>query len=488
MPKKKPEKSLEQMLEEALVKEDEQPYEVPGNWEWTRPTSLTEQLRGVTYKKKDAGGQPEEGKSLILRAGNLQEGEFITDHDCVYVANDLISNIQQLIVGDVVVVGSSGSKSIVGKAAQVKKAMPNTSFGAFLTLFRPNNLINSKYYGWFFQSKYYRDTISMLSAGININNIKREHFESLHFPLPPLPEQKRIVQKLSSMLGKLKEAKELIQEAKETFEERRAAILNKAFTGELTKKWREENPDVENTFIEANELKGKPYLIPATWKWIEFCDLTKETKIGLVRSVKEQSNSFKYAYLKMNNITIAGTLDINDITKVNASKDEVQAYSLKDGDLLFNTRNSFELVGKNTVFKFFHKENVLFNNNIMRIRFLPDVYPKLISHFLNSTIGKLLLNGIKKCTTNVAAIYAKNLNTTPIPLPPKEEQKEIVQILEKLLDHENGAKALIDMEEQIDLLEKSILSKAFRGELGTNDPSDEPAIDLLKRSLKEKNE
>ena len=74
----------------------------------------------------------------------------------------------------------------------------------------------------------------------------------------------------------------------------------------------------------------------------------------------------------------------------------------------------------------------------------------------------------------------------PTPLPPLSEQKEIVRILDKLLDYEDEARALIDMEEQIDLLEKSILSKAFRGELGTNDPNDEPAIELLERSPKEK--
>jgi type I restriction enzyme S subunit len=73
-----------------------------------------------------------------------------------------------------------------------------------------------------------------------------------------------------------------------------------------------------------------------------------------------------------------------------------------------------------------------------------------------------------------------------LPLPTFSEQEEIVRILEKLLDHEDEARVLIDMEEQIDLLEKSILSKAFSGELGTNDTNDEPAIELLKRSLKEK--
>ena len=458
MAKKKAEKSFDELLEEALVKEDEQPYVVPGNWVWVKFDTA---LLNVTssQKKLKQRKYSEIGRIPVVDQGAKLIGGHTTQKDLQYDGE-----LPVIIFGDHTRIVKFIDFVFVQGADGVKVLLPRQ-------IFVPE-------FSYYFLKNLYIPCMGY-----------RRHFKFLmdaSFSLPPLPEQKRIVKKLSSMLGRLKEARELIQEAKKTFEERRAAILNKAFTGELTKKWRDENPDVENTFIEANEFKEKPYLIPATWKWIEFCDLTKETKIGLVRSVKEQSNSFKYAYLKMNNITIDGTLDINDITKVNASKDEVQAYSLKDGDLLFNTRNSFELVGKNTVFKFLHKENVLFNNNIMRIRFLPDVYPKLISHFLNSSIGKLLLNGIKKCTTNVAAIYAKNLNTVPIPLPPKEEQKEIVRILEKLLDHEDEARTLIDMEEQIDLLEKSILSKAFRGELGTNDTNDEPAIELLKKSLNEK--
>jgi type I restriction enzyme S subunit len=89
-------------------------------------------------------------------------------------------------------------------------------------------------------------------------------------------------------------------------------------------------------------------------------------------------------------------------------------------------------------------------------------------------------------STAVPTLNRNNFSDVSIKVPPLSEQKEIVRIVEKLLDHEDEAKALIDMEEQIDLLEKSILSKAFRGELGTNDPNDEPAVELLKRSLKEK--
>jgi type I restriction enzyme S subunit len=517
MAKKKAEKSLDELLEEALVKEGEQPYEVPDNWVWTRPTSLAEQLRGVTYKKKDAGGQPEEGKSLILRAGNLQEGEFITDHDCVYVANDLISNIQQLTVGDVVVASSSGSKSIVGKAAQVKKAMPNTSFGAFLTLFRLNNLRNSKYYGWFFQSKYYRDKISMLSAGININNIKREHFESLYFPLPPLPEQKRIVKKLSSMLGKLKEAKGLIQEARDTFEERRAAILNKAFTGALTKKWRDENPNVESAenLLERiqkrrkatydaeckkakKEGKTKPRRIfqdkfpeinygikieiPKSWTYTNIGFLAHVTKLAGFEYTKyiNFKDTGEIAIVRAQNVHMCEFIE-NNITYIDKKTSDFLVRSqLNEREVLM----VFIGAGTGNVCMAPKGRRWHLGPNVAKID-VDEISAECINYYLQSHVGLANMRLFIKATAQPSLSMA-TIRKILVNLPPLQEQKEIVRILEKLLDHEDEARALIDMEEHIDLLEKSILSKAFSGELGTNDPNDEPAIELLKRSLKEK--
>ena len=77
------------------------------------------------------------------------------------------------------------------------------------------------------------------------------------------------------------------------------------------------------------------------------------------------------------------------------------------------------------------------------------------------------------------------LKSTLFPLPPLDEQKEIVRILDKVFEEENKISELISLEEKIESLEKTILDKAFRGELGTGNADDEPAIELLKRALEE---
>jgi type I restriction enzyme S subunit len=501
MAKTKKEKSIEQMLDEALVKENGWPYRIPDNWLWTYPTSISNQIRGVTYKKKDASDIQEDNMYLILRGGNIQNGALMIDQDCIYVASKFVSEAQQLAIGDVVIVASSGSKLVVGKAAQIMNPKHKTSFGAFLTLLRPNQEINSEYFGWFFQTKEYRDAISNFAQGININNIKREHFESLYFPLPPLEEQKRIVKKLSSMLAKLKEARELVQEAKDSFENRRAAILNKAFTGELTKKWREDNPAIEDVrfYLEniENEIKKvakkskkekglivEGYKIPNSWQWRKLDDLSFLITKGASpkwQGINYTNDKNQTLFVTSENVG-SGHLILDKEKYVESKFDAKQKRSiLKLGDVLLNIVGAS--IGRAAVFDIEKKSNI--NQAVALIRLADKKFNRFLNYLLNSEFAKNYYsqNKVDVARANLSLSDVANI---PIPLPPLEEQKEIVRILDRILCKEDKSKELIDLEEHIDLLEKSILSKAFRGELGTNNPEDEPAIKLLEKALQSK--
>ncbi|WP_414150098.1 restriction endonuclease subunit S [Acetobacterium carbinolicum] len=158
----------------------------------------------------------------------------------------------------------------------------------------------------------------------------------------------------------------------------------------------------------------------------------------------------------------------------------------KDGDFLFNTRNSRELVGKNAIWKEISDEIILFNNNIMRVRFITNVISIYVAYYFNSIKGKSDLEKIKKVTTNVAAIYAKDLKKILIPIPSIQEQQEIVRILDDLFAKEQNAKDLIDLIDQIEAIKKTILGQAFRGQLGTNEAREESAVELLKDMLNRK--
>lgn len=489
---KKAEKSLEQMLEETLLEEDEQPYNVPGNWVFTKLGSVcTKPQYGWTTKAK------RKGDVFLLRTSDITSD--IVDWQnvpyCSEVSNDLS---KYLLKEDDIVISRAGSIGVSYLIEKPKKAV----FASYLIRFNP--LINKKYVYLFLKSPLYWNDISEKSSGIALPNINATKLGEIRFPLPPLPEQERIVKKLSSILGKLIEARELIQEAKDSFEERRAAILNKAFTGELTKKWREENPDVasaekliEILITEKKKQRkegkkenipthkemiieegGQPYNLPGNWEWVKIGYLLCE----VAKKDPKREGIKKFTYLDISSID-------NKARRITDPKiyKGVEAPSrarqiVKTNDILFSTVRTY-LKNIAVVDEIYNDQ--IASTGFCVMRCCGIINSRLLFRFVSSDVFIDRLNGFQR-GISYPAVKTSDLLEQPIPLPPLPEQKEIVPILENLLDHEDEAKVLIDMEEEIDLLEKSILSKAFRGELGTNDPGDEPAIELLKRSLKEK--
>ena len=115
--------------------------------------------------------------------------------------------------------------------------------------------------------------------------------------------------------------------------------------------------------------------LPQGWSWVSIEELTTETMIGLVRSALEQNSAGNgVGYVKMNNINLNGQIDAAGLVGVQATTGEITRYSLRSGDVLFNTRNSIELVGKVGIFRA-GTETVVFNNNLMRMRFVTGVSP-----------------------------------------------------------------------------------------------------------------
>lgn len=150
---------------------------------------VCEQINGVSYKPNDVSETLLEHYIPVLRAHNIQDDGLNADK-LVYVREEIVNPRQIIINDDIIICASSGSKNLVGKAAQSNKSS-RVSFGAFCKVIRPKN-INGKYLGHFFQTPKYRQIISELSAGANINNLRKEDIASLEIPLPPIEEQKRI--------------------------------------------------------------------------------------------------------------------------------------------------------------------------------------------------------------------------------------------------------------------------------------------------------
>lgn len=451
----------EEKLQQALVPEAEQPYKVPANWCWAKAGSFFYILRGVSYKKHQVHTKKEMNDCLIMRGGNVLEGEIDLESDNVYVDKSLVDDIQLLRKNDVVIVSSTGSTKIIGKAGIVDKDYFDVSFGAFLTLLRPIDDINKTFVDFHFQSELYRARVRLLANGVNINNIRNEHLSGASFPLPPLAEQQRIVERIESLFAKLDEAKENLQNVLDGFETRKAAILHKAFTGELTANWRKQHGVSMDS-------------------WEEKCvsEICKNLKYGT--SKKSKLNGL-VAVIRMGNLQ-NGEIDWNNLAYTDDEED-IKKYSLKKGDVLFNRTNSPELVGKTAIYR--GEFPAIYAGYLIKLDYNENIINgEYFNYLMNSIRAKEYCQLVKTDGVSQSNINAKKIGAFQIPVPKLEEQTEIVRIIDGLFAKEQQAKELAENAlAKVDLIKKAILAHAFRGELGTNNIADEPAVELLKRVL-----
>lgn len=268
---------------------------------------------------------------------------------------------------------------------------------------KPKNNLDKKFLFYFLKNTNLKNIIS----GSAQPQITRSSLSPFKIPLPPIEVQKIIVEQIEKYQNIIDGAKQIIDNYKPT-------------------------------------IKVDP-----SWQIIELGNLFLDTKLGLVKDKSMQADVFPYPYIKMENISMDGNLELNSVAHVEAIKEELEKYTLNDGDFIYNTRNAPNLVGKSTVY---HGENgkYLFNNNILRIRFRKEADPDYINYYLNTEEGKQKIKTLVSGTTSVAAIYQKNFATITVPLPPIEVQKEIVAEITK------EKECVVASTKTIDIFEKKI--------------------------------
>ncbi|WP_300710564.1 restriction endonuclease subunit S [uncultured Desulfovibrio sp.] len=426
----------------------EQPYPLPTGWKWVRLGSVISLYRGVSYKKEDAHSAPHQNDCLILRGGNIGEGTINLEADNVYVDKSLVSEHQIIKKFDIIIVTSTGSTKVIGRAGVSPQDYSNVAFGAFLTLARTINGFNKKYISLYFQTQIYRERIQRLSKGVNINNVRSEYITECELPLPPREEQERIVARIESLFARLDEAREKVDAVVEGSETRKAALLHKAFSGELTAKWREEK-GVDITSWETKILGA-------------LADL----QTGLMKGRKTTGPTVSKPYLRVANVQ-DGFFDLSEIKRIEVEQEQVGRWILQNEDVLFTEGGDFDKLGRGAVWEE-QIADCLHQNHIFVVRVHKNILnPYFLSYQTRSKYGKEYFLACSKQTTNLASINSTQLKKFPVRLPPLPEQEEIVRLLDSLLERERQIReAAEQVRERIDLMKKAILARAFRGELG----------------------
>lgn len=387
------------------------------------------QIRGVSYTPKDVSDIFKENFLPILRANNITDYGLVFD-DLVYVDRKNISETQLLKEGDIVIAASSGSKAIVGKAATFLNNWIG-SFGAFCKVVRPSEGIFSKYVGYFFQSDKYRKTISHLSAGANINNIRNGDIDNLEIPLPPLPIQQKI-----------------------------AAILDKADA--LRKKDRQllarYDELLQSIFY---DMFGDPVKNEKGWEMINLAQVIVEgPQNGLYKNAKDYGKG--YPILRIDSFYDGIVYNIDRLKRVNANDKEAKMFQIYEDNIVINRVNSRSHLGKCALIPKLH-EPTLFESNMMR--FEVDNHranPKFLIQILIQPFMKNQILGRAKDAVNQSSINQQDVKSFILPLPPITLQNQFAAIAQNIQQQKQQVKQQM---EQSEALFQSLLQRAFRGEL-----------------------
>lgn len=185
---------------------------LPIGWSLTRLGDVIDIISGTSYHKSDIV-QIKSG-IRILRGGNIQNGKIVLRDDDVFVHERLSATYLSPCRGDIALVASTGSSELIGKSAIAEIDYPNTQIGAFLRIIRPKAIELAEYLGVIFQSNYYKNHIRDVAKGTNINNIKSIYITDFVVPIPPIDEQRRILQRLKALFTIANQISDSIDESK----------------------------------------------------------------------------------------------------------------------------------------------------------------------------------------------------------------------------------------------------------------------------------
>lgn len=457
---KKKEKTLEEKLQEALVPENQWPYMLPENWCWTRLGKITNIV---------GGGTPSSSKKEYYDNGTIPwlSPADLSGYSDIYISRGqknitelgLSKSSARLMPKDTVLLSSRAPIGYVAIASN--SISTNQGFKNFL----PSDAFYSRFLYWYLKSS--KSLLESYASGTTFLELSGSKASMVEFPLPPLPEQKRIVHRIESLFAKLDEAKEKIQQVLDGAEMRKAAILHKAFTGELTKNWRKENGISEDSWVEY------------TLQSVCTMKITDGTHKTPTYSDKENG----VVFLSAKDIT-SGEINWEN-TKYITSELHKELYSRlapQINDILLaknGTTGVAALVKEDKVFDIYVTLALLRPN-------VEIVIPEYLLNIINSPLCKVQFNE-NLTGIGVPNLHLRDIKDVKIKVPSISEQEIISDKVEMLLANEGMVtKNCLKQIEVIDTMKKSILAKAFRGELGKNNPTEDSAIKLLKEVLQDK--
>lgn len=300
-------------------------------------------------------------------------------------------------------------------------------------------------------------------SGTTRSKLNQRSLNRVKFPLPPLNEQRRIVEKIDACMERSGRAKAALDAIPALLDRYRQSVLAAAFRGDLTADWRAQNPGFE----------------PAKVRTIDDL-LADPIRNGL--SIKGSEQPPGVAALRLSSLR-SSVVDLSDVRYLPISSERAKKYILKTGDILISRGNGTKsLVARSAIVPIVNSE-IIFPDTAFRVRLDSRTSePLWLSLIWNSPQIRFQIERLAKTSAGIWKVSQSDIRSVEIPVPSLPEQMETSQYIKasfSLID--DIEKRLMEASTGLDSLNQSILAKAFRGDLVPQDPDDEPASVLLDR-------
>ncbi len=493
---------------EIKLKSELLSHDIPSNWIICNFGDIFNILGGNQPPKSEFSNLPQPGYIRLL-----QIRDFASDKCPVYIKDS--PKWRKCFDDDLLIAryGASLGRICTGKSGAYNVALVKVLF--------EKQFLDSSWVKCFLESEWFQAPLFLVSRSAQSGFNKKELFIR-SVPLPPLNEQKRIVAKIEALQTRSSAVKEELEAIKPLLDQFRQSVLAAAFRGDLTKDWREQNPDVEpaevllerirverrrrweEAELEKMKTKGKvpkddkwkkkykepepidteglPEL-PDGWCWVraeQICDFITK---GTTPSKQEMFEGYgEVPYVKVYNLTTTGILDFTvNPTFINTETHigKLARSRLFPGDILMNIVGP--PLGKVSILPNTYPEWNM-NQAIAVYRTIQGINNVFLCNCLLSSETLSFAINMAKATAGQFNLTLEICRNLPVPVAPVEEQQEIVRRIESLFKLADSIEQQYQQAEvDLETLNQSILAKAFRGELVPQDPNDEPASVLLER-------
>jgi type I restriction enzyme, S subunit len=473
---------------------DDEPWVLPEGWAWVALREVGNWTSGGTPKSTEPGYY--DGPIAWFRITDLNGGRLKKSEKSLTIRG-LEESSAKIIDAPFLMFAMYGAS--IGKMAISEI---DASTNQAIACCAPSEAADIDFI--FLALQLLKTSIVALGQGGAQPNISQRILLDCRIPLAPLSEQRRIVERVNTLLAEIAEGEVALEDARKGLEIFRRALLKSAVTGELTRDWRETNKpnetghdllarikaerDATSAKERSKRAAASPPLdtsdlpeLPEGWAWATLEDVKAGNQRNGI-SIAGSSSPPGVKAMRLDALTASG-LNLDAVRYIPLNEDRIEDYKVNRGDFLVSRANgSAELVGRAVLVEEVN-EVVVFPDTMIRYPLGKDQrVGRWIEAAWSSPFGRSQIRRLAKTTAGILKISQEDIAQIFLPMPPLAEVDEILRrVTAALIINTDTMEFLKDRAADATRLRQAILKSAFEGTLVQQDPSDEPASALLER-------